>query len=362
MEQMVTNLFDAVRYADQVRAAKGAAKQLTEESEGRMMKIDGFAREVAASAKKLTDKGGVAYLDNLSAQVNEFVKAAADQAKAREKKELAGELSESTSRGSSEATKAFKSLESYFASSPLPIMDRVLTVKRGTAGYEAEAFYACRGDINYRFTLATQNSNFFRSDFRFSLFGKKLNVPVELAKTWIKKEPTPRFEKLERYVLTSAEVSERHTILDLENQETKARFRIVGSTTDGEGFATIEYVEDAKTVKVTSDSGLNKHVDRNSISAAIQELRAELLSLEKNRAALTELTSNGEDILEELRCGELLAQILRLMGATYGGLVERMKSRPMPTKNGTLDMPLLRERLALLGPSSASVRNALSIK
>ncbi len=362
LEVLVTQLFDAVRYSEEVVALEEQKKKLEKESNERLARLDGFHREISVPLERLKERDDADYVDRLSTQVKEFVGAAVEQAKSRASEEDAKELSEVASRMTSEKTKALKSLESYLVSSPIPLMERTLTVRLGDSGYEAEVHYSCKGNISYRFTLATQNSRFFHRGFRFSAQGKRINLPVGLQRTWIRKEPTPHYEKLERFSLTSAEVSERHIIAEFFNEETQAKVRMAGAGPDGEGIPSIEYSENGKVTNVTNDTGLNKYIDSMAMAEAIRDLRSELLSLEKNKAALKELTLDGEDVLEGLEFLRLLKAVFGVMGSTYKSLVQNMAARPLKTRNGVLTLSQIRERLALLGPSSVIARDGLAMR
>jgi len=361
LELAVTHLFDAVRSSEEAEALREKARVLSQETAERIAKLQEFARDVAASLQRLNRDIKSEYSKRLSVQVDEFLAAAVEQAEDAARSELGRELTEIDARAESEKAKAIKSLESYFMASPLPILEVVLTVKAGDSGYEAAVSYTCRGNVKYRFTLATQNSKFFHGGFTFALFDKKINVPVVLEKTWIRKEATPRYEKLERYTLVWAEVTDSHTIADLANAETGSRFRLVGSTPDGEGRATVEYTDGDRITNVTTDAGLNKWLDSKALAEALHKLRSELLSLEKDKAALTELVAGGENTLKSLDCGYLLSAVLKLMAPTYRAVIRDLSTNTIQAEKGEMTIAMLRERIALLGPSSAMVKDALAL-
>jgi len=361
LELVVTHLFDSVRYSEEVEALQAKAKTLSRETAEAIVKMEGFEKGVSGSLDKLAEDIDSAYSKQLSVQVSEFVKAAVGQAGVKAKSDLERQLSELNAKVESEKAKALKSLESYFISSPLPVMEFVLTVRKGEAGYDASVSYSCKGDIKYGFALATQNSKFFRGGFTFALFDKKINVPIALEKTWIRKEAAPRYEKLERFTLAWAEVTNSHTIVDLENSEIRAKVRIVSSTPDERGFATVEYTDGDRVINVTTDAGLNKWLDSKAVAEALLRLRTELMSLENNKAALTELLAGGDDTLKSLDCEYLMNAVLKLMGPTYRTLIKSLATKPLQAKKGEVSISMLRERIALLGPSGLMVKDALSV-
>ncbi len=361
LELVITHLFDAVRYSEENESLQGRAKELSRETTDAIAKMQGFERALTAALAKLTEEIDAEYSKQLSAQIVEFVKAAVGQAEEKARSEMERGLSEISAKAESEKAKAAKSLESYFMASPLPLMESVITVRRREMGYEAEAAYNCKGDVRYVFTLATQNSKFFHSGFSFASFGEKINIPVALEKTWIRKEASPRYEKLERYTLTWAEITNSHTMADFENSETKSKVRLVSSVPDVAGHATVEYSEGDAVTNVTTDAGLNKWLDSESVARALLRLRSELQSLERNKAALTELVANGDNTLKTLDCEYLLSTVLRLLAPSYRTVIRNLASKPLKSKKGEVNISMVRERVALLGPSSVIVKEALSL-
>jgi hypothetical protein len=362
LEQTVTHLFDAVRYSEQVAALKIEAKLAAELSKARISKLEGVEAEVSGAVNRLSEQEKSEYVNQMATQIKEFVKAAVEQARTKALDEAQLELAEIESQDTSVRTKLAKSLESYFVSNPLPLMDLQVDVKMGESGYDAQAKYTCKGGVSYRFSLATQNSKFFHRGFRLAALGRKLNLPVELQRNWLKKEPAPRYEKLERYDLREAEVTDRHIIVEFFNEESKASVRISSAGAEGEGLPTIEYTEDGTVTNITTDTGLNKFVDSKEMTASIRQLRSEILSLEKNKVALSDLNSKGEEVLESLNCTGLLGAILKLMGPSYRQIVQSLASKPMKSRNGEMSLSLIKERIALLGPSASIAIEGLGLK
>ncbi|HXW36651.1 MAG TPA: hypothetical protein VEJ36_01930 [Nitrososphaerales archaeon] len=362
LDLMVTHLFDAVRYSNQMSSLDGEVQKMEKQSESRLEALDEVVKELGATLERLSQTVEADYASQLQHQVMEFVDAAVDQAKARERDASARDLSEVDAKAELEKTKAVKSMESYLIASPLPLVDRVLTVKLKDSGYSAEVRYACKGEVGYTFSLSTQNSKFFHSGFTFAQMGRRPMLPVELQRTWIKKEPSPRYERLDRYVLVSAEASERHIIAEFQNEETGAKVRIASASADGESIPSVEYTEEDRTTNVTTDTGLNRFLDSKDLSSSIGILKAELLSLERSKAALKELTVGGDDLMESLDFASFLRTVLKLMGREFRAVVQSIGSKSLKTKGGELSLSSINERVSLLGQNSAIVRETLGLK
>jgi hypothetical protein len=363
LRQVVTNLFDAVRFSDQLHEAEAKAKSLQDEFNSRSLRLDTFVKSAVDSSEVLTKQVPEDYAKIMTNQVNEFVRAAADQAKAKGSAEVAGRISEVRSEAVSSRTKTLKSLEAYLGSNPLPVVDRLVTVKLVDGGYQAQATYSCKGNVVFRFNLGTQSSKMFGSEFKLSRLRKKLNVPVGLGKTWIRKEQSPRYEKLEQYSLKSAEASSQHLIAEFFEEESRTAIRISGTGQEGGGFTSVEFIDGAEVVNVTTDAGLNKFLDSAAVTAVVNSIWAELIQVEASRVALTELTVGGRDVLERMECESLLRAVLRIMGPTYKGILERPAEKQLKGSEVEVSLSFVRERLSLLGESaSQQVRRALAIE
>ena len=363
LRQVVTNLFDAVRFSNRLHEAEDKAKSLQGEFDSRSHRLDTFVKSVVDSSETLTEQVPEDYAKTMANQVNEFVRAAADQAKAKGSAKVAGEISEAGSEAASSRTKALQSLEAYLGSNPLPVIDRLVTAKLVDGGYQAQATYSCKGNVVYRFNLGTQSSKMFGSEFKLSRLRKKLNVPVGLGKTWIRKEQSPRYEKLEQYSLKNAEASSQHFIAEFFEEETRTAIRISGASQQGGGFTSVEFIDGAEVVNVTTDAGLNKFLDSAAVTAVMNSIWAELIQVEASRVALTELTVGGRDILERMECESLLRTVLRIMGPTYKGILERPAEKQPEGSEPEVSLSFVRERLSLLGESaSQQVQKALAIE
>jgi hypothetical protein len=362
LRQVVTNLFDAVRFSDQLHEAEARVKSLQDEFNSRSLRLGTFVKSVADSSEVLTEQVPEDYAKIMANQVNEFVRAAADQAKAKGSAKVTGEISEVESEAASSRTKALKSLEAYLGSNPLPVVDRLVTVKLVDGRYQAHATYSCKGNVAYKFNLGTQSSKMFGSEFKLSRMRKKLNVPVGLGKTWIRKEQSPRYEKLEQYSLRNAEASSQHLIAEFFEEETRTAIRISGASQEGGGFTSVEFIDEAEVVNVTNDAGLNKFLDSAAVTAVTNSIWAELIQVEASRVALTELTVGGRDILERMECESLLRSVLRVMGPAYKDVLERHSEKQPKGSEVEVSLAFIRERLSLLGESaSQQVRRALAL-
>lgn len=289
--------------------------------------------------------------ENLSRKVNEFATVAIRQTEDRIKSKLKAALEDSVSESKSEGSKAKKSLESYLASSPLPVIDEEISLELSNGSYSATAEYKCAGEIEYEFLLNTADSALFRGELAFSGVQKGIKLPVRLGKTWLRKEPVPDFERLDVYVLTRARASKNHLTATFVNHETNGNVGVVFSRSGSESFVTIEYSDEKGKVDVTGESSLSKHLDLALIKEATGRLLDAMVELPKDKLQLSKLESGGEDVLANLTC-------LAFMQRVVATLSQSKESMDAIRK---LDPKTAMERLRLLGPSGDEMMETLGL-
>ena len=288
-------------------------------------------------------------LRELAQQVEGFLATAKEQAKGKLQKGARQQLEDYRSAISSEKDKALKSLEAYFASDPIPIVENVIQVRLSDGVYEARSRYECEGGIKYDFRLAAQNSRVFDHQFSLSQLGYELKVPVRFARALLSKTRTPGFERLDQYVLADAEASGTRIRANFEKPGNGAKIKVVTSGIDQGGFVSLEYSDQLQSVSVMNDPSLVAYVDTEVLKKAAGELVAELNDLSKKKVALLRLSTNGEQNLGEVNCRAVLEKVISVMGPAYRSSIRKIASG-IPTGAGDdLDLEYVRGRLKVLG-------------
>jgi len=346
---LFTELVDAVRYSqnwqrtvnEQNEAKARAAKQLEE--------LEELPARISAAF------GGLHLApedsESLSRKINEFAALAIQQTRDRAQANLKEALELSTSESRSEESKAKKSLESFLAATPLPVIDEEVSLELTDSSYTAIAQYRCAGEIEYEFLLNTAGSPLFRGELMFSGLQKGVRLPVRLGKTWLRKELVPDFEKLDDYALSSGRASKNHLTASFVNDQTNAVVGLVFSRSGNESFVTIEYSDDKGKVDVTGEAALNKHLDLSSMKRASGQLADAVVALKKEKLQLGKLESGGKDVLATLDCLGFMQRAVTVMALS--------KESMNAIKN--VDPKMAMERLELLGPSGSRMMEALGL-
>ena len=362
LKQTITHLFDAVRFSDHARELEESARNVEGDLETALNKLEAQTEEVSnLLAPMKEEQDGV--LRELSQQLEGFLSTAKEQAKSKLQKKARQQLEDYGKAASSEKDKALKSLEAFFASDPLPVVENIVQVRLNEGVYEARSSYECEGGMKYDFRLAAQNSRLFNQPFTLSQLGHELKVPVRFSRALLSKTRVPGFERLDQYVLADAEASGGRLRANFEKSGNGAKMKVVTSGNQEDGFVGLEYSDQIQAVNVTNDPSLVAFVDLATMRRAAGELVTELADLSKKKVALLRLSTNGEEILDSLGCREILQRVLGVMGPPYNAVIKRVATGMPPDETGEeLSLDFVKGRVKALGGELAkSVSQVLGL-
>lgn len=303
-----TELIDAVRYGDSWSGSvekQAEAKRNFERQLGAIDEIQGRIAEVFETEKLDSDVA-----EPLAKAVNDFVSAATQQSRGKVREKQKRTLEGLSAEADSFKLKSVKSLESFLAVTPLPVLDEEIDLDFSGGSYASHANYKCAGQIEYEFLLNTANSVLFKSDIASSAAWKGLRIPVRVSKAWLKKEPVPDYEKLDNYALARARASKNHLSAKLTNQATMASASIVFSRSNTDSFITVEYEDRAGKIDATGEPSLNRHLDLASIKQAMERLLNAMMRLDGDKLKLVKLACADEDILATLNCYGFMQRVV----------------------------------------------------
>lgn len=360
LKQTVTHLFDAARYSNHAKELDEAAAKAENDLELEQSRLESHAEELTHLLESMMSGTPEAVRD-FSRQVEEFLETAKQQATEKLENRTKEEVDEYRGTSATERDKALKSLETFLASDPLPVLESVVQIRLTEGTYEARSRYECEGGVNYDFRLATQNSGFFNKEFSLSQLGYDLKIPVRLSRTLLKKASVPGFERLDEYALATAETSAGKVRASFHKEGNGASIKVVTSGSDTSGFVGLEYADQAHQVNVMTDPTLSAHVDVELVKKSMGELVTGLAELSLKKVALLRLVIGKEDVLDNLDCQQVLQTVLKIMGPAYQATVRKIANG---TAEGDLDLSLdfMRKRLKVLGAASAQVAKVLGFQ
>lgn len=346
---LFSELIDAVRYSQNWERTVKERDEARTKAKKQMEELDILSARISKSFDGLMLDPDTS--SGLSAKVGEFVGLAIQQVKDRIKAKLKSTVEESESDAKSDELKAKRSLESYLAATPLPVIDEEISLELSDGSYAAGARYVCPGDIEYEFMLNTAASPQFRSEFTFAAIRKGVRIPVRLGRTWLKKEPVPDYEKMDGYSLAKAKASKNHLEATFVSHDTGANVELVFSRSGTEGFVTVEYSAGSDKVEVTAEAGLSKYLDLPTMKVAAGKLLNAINDLSKSKLQLSRLECAGEDVLATLDC----------LGFMERAVVVLVQSKDYLEALKRVNPKLAIERLKLLGPAGSKIMEDLGL-
>lgn len=346
---LFTEMADAVRYSQNWQRAIREQDEHRTRAKQQLAELDDLATRLSAAFAGLSIDAEDS--DALYRKVTEFSALAIQQTKDRVNSKLKAALDESTAESKSEELKAKRSLESYLAVTPLPVIDEEISLQLSDSSYSATAEYKCPAEIEYEFLLNTATSPLFRGEFAFSGVRKGVKLPVRLGKTWLRKEPVPDYEKLDDYALARARASKNHLEATFVDHETNSEVGLVFSRSGSDSFVTVEYSDDKGKVDVTGEAALSKYLDLQMMKGAAGRLLDAVLDLRKDKVQLDKLECDGEDILATLD----------LLGFMQRAVLVIAKSKDSMSAMKKVDPKMAIERLKLLGPGGTKIIEALGL-
>ncbi|MGD0637502.1 MAG: hypothetical protein ABSA72_05640 [Nitrososphaerales archaeon] len=342
-----TDLVDAVTYSQAWMQSTEEQRAYRERAEKQLGQLEELASRISADFDGLQlDRE---YSEALSRVIGEFADAAIKQQTEKLNSKVGEWLKESTAASESERLKAVRGLESYLATTPLPVIDEEVVLELSNSSYTTTVEYKCSGKIEYVFLLNTANSPLFRGEFTPSALHKGVKIPVRLGKAWLRKEAVPDFEKLDAYVLSSARASKNHLVAKFVNPDIGSTVGIVFSRSGMDSFVTAEYTDGKGTVDVTGEPALSKHLDLESLKSTMNQLLDAILQLRKEKLRLDRLEVQGKDVLASLDCLGFMQQATAVIVQSNEAIEDMRRHDPK----------LARDRLKLLGPNGAAIFDAL---
>ncbi|MDA4127446.1 MAG: hypothetical protein OK452_09665 [Thaumarchaeota archaeon] len=360
LRQTVTHLFDAVRFSKHAKEMEEAARKAESDLDVELSKLESHTEEITnllTSMKTGSDDA----VKELARQLEEFLETAKAQASGKLERKTREQAEDYKRTAASEKDKALKSLEAYLAADPLPVVELIVQVRLTEGVYEARSRYECEGSIKYDFRLAAQNSKLFHQELTLSQLGHEIRVPVRFSKAVLKKGRVPGFERLDQYLLASAETSGGKIRATFHKPGNEANLKVVTSGPKPEDFLGLEYGDQTEEVNVTNDPSLGAYIDLELVRKAMGDLVEELVELSKKKVGLLRLSLDGEEPLEDINCESILHLVLKVHGPSYRALVKEI-SEGSQKHGADLSIGFIQERLKVLGDLSGTVSTALSLQ
>lgn len=368
IKQSFSSLIDAMICMRRSQVLDGEILEANNLMNRKVVSLEKVKVELSESIDRLKGNLGEANVQALSKQVIGFTDTALDQIKQKITQETQQQLALLESDTSSEKTKTTKSIEAFLVTAPFPIIDRSIVVKLQDGAYAGKARFRCQNDVQYEFSLDSRPSLFFRGQYRLGMFDRGLRIPVGLGKSWLKKEPVPDFLSIEQFVLISAEATDTTLMVNCSDTEKDSNLKLVYTRHGNHSSLTLQYSQGDTVVDLTSEPGLNAHLDSDVFIRFMEKLWLGMNDLERRKISLTKVVVDSKSILEELDCAEFFARSWQVLAPRVREIVkasspspEGRKITPLASDSEALDEKTVKEKLKSLGSQAAEIAQLVGL-
>jgi len=353
------SLADAMMYLKRSREQEQKIEETKDMLDRRLIALETLKVDISDDVTKLKDILGEVRTSEILKQISEFSTAAVDLLKQRLSQEAQRQLTTFYSDSNSEKTKTVKSIEAFLYATPLPLIDHSIIIELQDATYAAKARYRGQDNIEYEFSLDTKISPFFRIRFKPGQLDRTLKVPVGLGKSWLKKDPVADFRSIEQYALKSAEATETSLVVECAPDDDEGQIKLVYTRHGSRVSLSLSFSEGGKAVEITSEPGLNAHLDSDKFIRLMERIWLSVNELERRKIALTKLVCDNKSILENLDFADFFSKSWR---AVAKQIKDAMKSSSSDNSDyDILDKKTVKEKLKALGPEAAEIADLLGI-
>ena len=361
---ILSNLFDAISYSRRSADKRDDSEKLQKEMGAKLSRSDELYQSISRMIKQYYEEIGLDTIKENLDSITSFANVSLDQVKTKISKAYASKIKEIGEEVESNRTLSVKALEAFVSGNYLPVRENSIILKSVEGGYDARAKYLSDGGIEYDFSLNAKNLDIFRDTLFFSSLIKAFRIPVGTAGTWISKEPVIDYEKADRYVMTSAELSGDNLICNFGDDSKQSSFKFIFSKGINAPSLSVDYTDPGKQVDITSQPALNKNLDTDSLSSALNRVMSSMKSLESHKLRLLKLSVGDDDILSSTNYVKFMKSVIDTAGPDFKSVFQKILESdftPSPEfeKNG-ITKDYIASRLKNIGDSSKELVGFLS--
>ena len=220
-----------------------------------------------------------------------------------------------------------KTLESFFISDPIPIINKKYTLQATKDGYSSKVMVDCEGEISCAFEIASSEIPFWDGHVKAFDFVRGVEIPARMKKPFLKKELVPDIVSMDDYLLSD---------LVLSGKELEVVFRKRLDTTSERFRLKMNLGDLAVEVYHAEENGVEKNIQavpelKEALNAfRLRELGEKIVeqvsSLHPKKQRLEAIYLNGKDVLEENIVFELMQKVAEIFAPTVAEIKKRSPS------------------------------------
>lgn len=254
----------------------------------------------------------------------EFLKKFIEEGKAKFSDEIFQEIEEFEKKVDEADEENRKTLEFFFISDPISIINKKYTLKATVEGYSAKVQIDCDGEISSVFEIASSEIPFWDGHVKAYDFVRGVEIPARMKRPFLKKEEVPDIVSIDDYFLSDLVLSgkELEVVLRKRLDTAAERFRLK-----------MNFIEFSVEVYHAEENEVEKNIQAvPELKSALNIFRLRELgekiveqtdALYPKKHRLESIYLSGKDVLEENLVFELMRKVAELFAPT----VEEIKKR-----------------------------------
>jgi len=283
-----------------------------------------------------------------SEKSKEFLKKFIEEGKAKFSDEIFREIEEFEKKVDEADEENRKTLEFFFISDPIPIINKKYTLKVTDEGYSAKVQIDCEDEISSVFEIASSEIPFWDGHVKAYDFVRGVEIPARMKKPFLKKELVPDIVSIDNYLLCDLVLSGKELeVVFRKRLDTSAeRFRL---RMDLENFAVEVYhaEENGAEKNIQAIPELKEALNTFRLRELGEKIVEQVSILYPKKQRLEALYLGSKDVLEENLVFELMQEVAELFAPTVAEIKKRSPSE---------------EELSLKAEDETGVRSEIYLK
>ncbi|MGC8505461.1 MAG: hypothetical protein ACP5NK_01965 [Thermoplasmata archaeon] len=382
LKNLLNNPVQAIVSMNQYSDLKVKSEAVKAEIKAKTALLDTLVPDISSYLDSKVSSFGLPDIKELVDKIRSFTDSAVTMYKGTLSESMGKNLSEIENAANQEKEKAIKAIESYFLSFSLPPDTLKISMKLVNGSYDGRASYRIVTkyesslinpgkemkkkqnvvediSLNYEFSLRTADLDLFSSILTFSTLYKGFKLPVRFASTWASKEPAVDFEKIDKYYLAEADLSDKSLTVIFRDDEKAASAKFSLTTYEDNTLLGAEYSDSSQTVDIMNQHGLTNALDVNTLTNVLKLLFTTFLEMEKHKLRLTKLLLDDNDILASLDLPYLLIGLCKIVVSRINAL--KLQANEFDPIASLLTGDYTMDRLKLLGDLATPVSKIIGI-
>lgn len=382
LKNLLNNPVQAIVSMNQYSDLKVKSEALKAEIKAKIALLDTLVPDISSYLDSKVSSFGLPDIKDLVEKIRSFADSAVTMYKGTLSESMGKNLSDLENSASQEKEKAVKAVESYFLSFSLPTDSVRISMKLVNGSYDGRASYriitkydsslSIPGkdfkskqnvvedvSLNYEFSLRTADLDLFSSILTFSTLYKGFKLPVRFASTWASKEPAVDFEKIDKYYLAEADLSDKSLTVIFRDDEKAATAKFSLTSYEDNSILGAEYSDSSQTVDIMNQHGLTNALDVSTLTNVLKLLFTTFMEMEKHKLRLTKLMLDENDILSSMDLPYLLVGMSKIVVSKINAL--KLQENEFIPITSLLTGDYAKDRLKLLGDLATPVSRIMGI-